>query len=246
MPGMKHPFLVALAAGLAVLLAAAAAVGWQMWRGPASVGPGQIERGLPWQIETVPGGGTRVFDLTPGVSTLADVQRAQGDALQVALVAKLGEAGALEALLDPFRAGYVTGRLVLAFDAPAEARTRWREGATGSEPMEGGVRRFSLQPAHREEAGAAVLVGLSYVPSVQLTEAVVRERFGEPASRLALGAQAQAWLYPERGLAVTIDAQGRDVLNYVAPAQFDARLAQPLRATAASLAASPAASSAVR
>lgn len=240
MPGMKHPFLVALAAGLAVLLAAAAAVGWQMWRGPASVAPGQIERGLPWQIDTLPDGHTRVFDLTPGMSTLAEVQRVQGDALQVALVAKLGEAGALEALVDPFRAGYVTGRLVLAFDAPADARTRWREGATGSEAMEGGVRRFALLPAHREQAGAAVLVGVSYVPSVQLTEGVVRERFGEPAARVVLGPQAQAWLYPERGLAVTIDAQGRDVLNYVAPAQFDTRLAQPLRATAAAMAASSA------
>lgn len=237
MPGMKHPFLVALAAGLAVLLAAAGAVGWQMWRGPAAVAPGQIERGLPWQIEAVAGGHTRVFDLTPGVSTLADVQRVQGDALQVALVAKLGEAGALEALVDPFRAGYVSGRLVLAFEAPADARLRWREGATGSEAMEGGVRRFALLPAHREEAGAAVLVGLSYVPAVQLTEAVVRERFGEPAARVVLGAQAQAWLYPERGLAVTIDGQGRDVLNYVAPAQFEARLAQPLRATASAVAA---------
>lgn len=233
MAGMKHPFLIALAAGLAVLLAAAAAVGWQMWRGPAAAAPGQTERGLPWQIEPVDGGRVRVFDMTPGVSTLADVQRAHGDTLQVALVARLGEAGALEALVDPFRAGYVTGRLVLAFDASAEARARWREGATGSEPMEGGVRRFSLKPAHRDEAGAARLVGLSFVPTTQLSEAVVRERFGAPVQQLALGAQAQAWLYPARGLAITLDGKGRDVLNIVEPAQFEARLAQPLRATAA-------------
>ena len=59
---------------------------------------------------------------------------------------------------------------------------------------------------------------------------MLQARFGTPAERLAEGERLQHWLYPPQGLAVLLDAKGREVLQYVAPAEFEARLAAPLRA----------------
>jgi len=144
--------------------------------------------------------------------------RAQlGDRLQPALVAQLGEVGALEALAEPFAAGFVSGRLVLAFDAPADARRRWRDAATGSTPMDGGVRRFALRAQDLAEARSAPLVGLSFLPSVRLTEADVRQRFGAPASTRALDGGALLLHYPAIGVAVTVAPGQRGVIQYVAP-----------------------------
>ena len=237
---MKHPILLALGAGLLVLLVAFAMPLWHMGRGGAALAPGSAgaEQGLPWKVRAAPDGTLRVFGLVLGHDTLADTQARIGDGLQVALVARLGEVGALEALADPFAAGFVSGRLVLAFEVPPQTLRRWREHAPRSEPMDDGVRRFELRVGDRDEAGRSALAGLSFVPAVRLTEADVRQRFGTPAAEVALAGGAKVLLYPAQGLAVTVGSASRGVLEYVVPRDFEARLRAPLAASAP--AASPA------
>lgn len=241
---MKHPILLALGAGLLVLLVAFALPLWQMVRGPASATTtatttanaaasaavaGTAPSSLPWQVQTLPNGLAQVFGLVPGQDTLAQARARIGDALQVALVARLGEVGALEALADPFAAGFVTGRLVLAFEVPAEVLARWRAHAPRSAPMDDGVRRFALLAADRDEALAVQLAGLSFVPSVRLTDADVRQRFGAPAQVLpAASPGGLVLLYPALGLAAAVGPASRGVLQYVAPRDFERLLRAPL------------------
>lgn len=221
---MKHPILLALGAGALVLLLAFVAPLLHMGRGDAPA----PEQGLPWQAQAQADGTLQVFGLVLGRDTLADAQARLGDGLSVALVARLGEVGALEALADPFSAGFVSGRLVLAFEVPPATLQRWRAGAPRSEPMDGGVRRFELLGADRDEARRAPLAGLSFVPAVRLSEQDLRQRFGEPALSVAQPGGTQVLLYPERGLAATVAAGSRGVLEYVAPRDFETRLRAPL------------------
>ncbi len=174
-------------------------------------------QGLPWQVELQADGTSRVMGLHLGVDTLAQVRARTGDALQVALVARLGEVGALEALADPFNAGFVAGRLVLSFDVPAATLQRWREGSTGSTPMEGGVRRFALRAADLAEADQALLSGLSFIPLPRLSADDVRQRFGAPHSQRALEGGAALLSYPSRGLNATVIPGQRALFQYVAP-----------------------------
>ena len=225
---MKHPILLALAAGLLVLVAAFAAPLWQMMRGPAGAAAPLAAQGLPWQVQALPDGLSQVFGLVPGRDSLAQARDRIGDGLQVALVARLGEVGSLEALADPYVAGFVSGRLVLAFDVPAEALARWRAQAPRSEAMSDGVRRFALRAADLDEARRAPLLGISFVPAVRLSEADLRRRFGAPAEQRALDGGAAVLLYPTLGLAASIGPASRGVLQYVAPRDFEARLRAPL------------------
>lgn len=168
---MQRPWVLALAAGVIVLLVALALpllrMGGVGGGGGSLAGEdGAAATGLPWQVTRLPEGRAQVFGLEPGRDTLAQVQTRLGDALQVAVVARLGESGALEALADPFVAGFISGRLVLAFDVPASQLDAWRAGAASSEPMEGGVRRFKLRAADRQQATQARLVGLSFIPAL--------------------------------------------------------------------------------
>ena len=234
---MQKPWVLALAAGAIVLLVALALPLLRMNEVGAGGGLAGDEAaagtGLPWQVSRLAGGRAQVFGLEPGRDSLAQVQERLGDALQVALVARLGEPGALEALDDPYMAGFVSGRLVLAFEVPAAQLLAWREGATSSEPMDGGVRRFKLRPEHQRQAAQARLVGLTFIPSVRLTEADVRQRFGAPAETLSQPAGAVALLDPEMGLSISVAPGQRGVLQYVAPREFDQRLRAPLLAAPA-------------
>lgn len=224
-----RPWAVALGLGVAVLVAAfVPPLLTALLAPPAVVAPAH---GLPWQIERTPDGRTRVFGVTPGRSTLAELDRS--GALQLAVVAAPGESGALEAYLDPFDAGFVSGRLVVSAVSDDAQRRRWREGASrreGGDPA-GPALRYRLSHADRAEALGATIVGLTYIPNAQLDEATLRQRFGEPAERRpGSDTRLEHWLYPSLGLAVVLDREGREVLQYVAPQDFDARLRTPLLA----------------
>ncbi len=232
---MRHPFVLATVAGLVVLLAAFAPSVWHMLRAPASppaaasAGAGQ---GLPWHTEVAADGALLVFGIAIGRATLADAEARFGDGLQVALVGRLGEPPALEALVDPHQAGFVNGRLVLAFDAAPADRLRWQAQTSDSAPMEGGARRFTLRAEDRAQARQAVLRGASFLPAVRLSEDDVRQRFGPAEAELAQPGDAKVLLYPARGLAATVATGQRGVLQYVAPRDFEPRLRAPLQAAA--------------
>src|SRR5574343_428421 len=154
-----------------VLLLVAILVGPVVWQF-AHFDPKAVpSTGLPWQIEVLPGGETKVFDLTPGHSTLAEARARFGAEMQLAIVAEPNEAAALPA---PIRA-------------------------------------------------------MAFIPSAQLDEAVILERFGQPSERSRVNDHVEHLLYPAKGLDVVLDTKGKELLQYVAPARFDA-LRAPLKA----------------
>ena len=233
----RSPIFIALAATALTLLLAAALVAWRMVTPADPAIRTGMQQGAPWQIEKLEAGQIRVMGLALRGSTLAELRQRWGGDLKVALMgtreAQHEGPVALEAYVERFETGGVNGRLLLRFDTEALASrvAHWRETLPGI-PQESGTRQHTLTEAALADLGASALVGVSYIPDAQLSAEVLQARFGEPAERLAEGDRLQHWLYPARGLAVVLDAKGREVLQYVAPAEFEARLAAPLRAVA--------------
>jgi hypothetical protein len=234
---MKSPFLIALAAGAVSLLIAFVPVLRHMLAPsapPASSGSTASVDAAPWQLDRSQPGRIGVFGLRLPGSSLAEVRQRWGDDLKLALMAPRGGPVVLEGYLERYEAGGVGGRLLMAFDRGAQAALldRWRDQLPGT-PIEGGGRQHRLTEAAAAELAGAALVGLSFIPMAQLDAEVLGARFGSPSERIAAGDRLEHWLYPALGLAVAIDAQGKDVLQYVAPGDFEARLAAPLRASPA-------------
>lgn len=224
------PYAWALIAGALSLLAAFVPTLWHMLSAPPGPPPARGQE--PWHVVVGADGTSGVMGLRLGADTLGSLQARLGETVQPAVVARRDEAGALEALVDPFSAGFVAGRLVLAFDAPADALARWREGAARSEVTDSGARRFRLSADGAREAASAPLAGVTFVPSLSLGADDVSQRFGAPASVQAGEEGLQVWLYPARGLAIGLQPGRKAVLQYVVPAEFERRL-QPALATAA-------------
>jgi hypothetical protein len=230
---MKHPILIALGAGLLVLALAFVAPLWRIATGPEP-GTSAADADLPWRVEPAGPGTVTVFGLPLPGATLGDLQRRWGDdAVQVAVMARRGETGALEAYVETFRAGGVTGRLVAAAAADAVTVSGLRERAPREERIDAEATRWHLSPGDRDAVRPVPIVGYTFLPSARLDAATVRLRFGEPAERWALRKGVEQWLYPSIGVAVQIDEEGRDLVQYVAPGDVDARLRAPLEATGA-------------
>lgn len=249
---MKSPFLVAAGVGAIALVAAFAPAVWTMWSNPpVAAESARIAGDTPWSITTTPSGGTRVFGLALPGSTLGEASDRWGDGLTLAVIAAPAApdaAGAprpqlaLEGYVERFQSGPIAGRLLLAFDAEPAALARWRDALPGK-PTESGARRHVLRGVPLAEARAAALVGVSFIPAAQLDEEIVEVRFGRPAGRIRENERLEHWLYPSVGLAIALDANGKEVLQYEAPADFERLLAGPLRSLTAPAAAAGAGAS---
>jgi hypothetical protein len=55
----------------------------------------------------------------------------------------------------------------------------------------------------------------------------VTSRFGRPSERIRSSESVEHYLYPDRGLDVVLDSKGKELLQYVAPQQFEL-LREPL------------------
>ncbi len=193
---------------------------------------GTVE-GLPWQIEPLPDGRSRVFGVTLGRDTLGDARERLGDDMTLAIIASPGQDDdALEMFYSHYTAGVFSGRLVLAAQLPPETLAQLKARALRAEYTDTGARKFIPAPGDLPTALRAPVTGITFIPVVSIDEAAAVARFGPPAEVLHIDERITHLLYPAKGLDLVIDRKGREVLQYVAPRDFD-RLLRPAAATTA-------------
>lgn len=223
----RHPALMALGAALVIVVASFIPTVWYMLTVERQSALPQ-GRDAPWDADVAADGAVRALGLRLPGSTLGDLRTRWGDELQVALMVTQGAPAALEASVERARPGGVAGRLLVTAQAGPDQLARWQAAALREEATSPRTRRLTLQPQDLTEALRAPVTSLGFVPQVQLDAELVRRRFGEPAQVVTESTSREHWLYPERGLAVALDADGRELLQFVAPSQFETLLRVPL------------------
>lgn len=183
--------------------------------------------GLPWQIKTLADGTSEVFGLVLEHSRFADARARFGPDMEIAVIAAPGEPGSLEAYYNNVTVGVFTGKLILVADLDKETVTRLRQRAVKVAYMDSSTRQYILQRDDLALAWQAPIAGITFIPAVSLDAETVLKRFGTPHERIRVDERVEHFLYPEKGLDLILDSQGKEVLQYVAPRQF-ARLREPL------------------
>ncbi|MBL8329022.1 MAG: hypothetical protein JNJ71_09240 [Rubrivivax sp.] len=228
----RSPALLALAAAVLIIAAAFLPALWQMWTQPRFVAAAG-SHDAPWEADVTVDGALRVFGLRVPGSTLADAQSRWGEQLQVAVMVTRDGKASLEAFVETARPGGIAGRLLLTASVPPSRLAAWRERPAKEEQVSAQTRRMSLNALDLAQALQAPIMAVGFIPHAQLDAAIVRQRFGEPQRVLSANEHLEHWLYPRRGLAIALDTKGRELLQYVPPAEFDQRLLAPLLAAPA-------------
>lgn len=182
---------------------------------------------LPWQIETLADGGSKVFGLVLAQSTLGEARRRFGNDMELAVIASPGEPGALEAYYIHFTAGVLHGKVILVAMLDQAGVEQMRKRALKVEFMDSTTRKFILHPDDVTLAYQAPIGSITFMPDAHFDADTAVKRFGAPEVRIRSSEQVEHFLYPQKGLDLLLDAQGKEVLQYVAPRQF-ARLRDPL------------------
>jgi hypothetical protein len=194
---------------------------------PKELGDGKPVEGLPWQINVLADGKSRVFGLTVGSSTISDARLRFGTEGDIAIVAAPGEAGSLEAYYSDVTAGAITGKLIVTGQLDKDTLDAMRQRTKKAKYMNSATKKAMLADEDLPVAYAAPIRALAFIPSANLDEGMILQRFGQPGERIRTSEHTEHFLYPDRGLDIILDSEGKELLQYVAPRDF-AKLREPL------------------
>lgn len=201
--------------------------------GIALMFPGQQPQGpvyLPWKIERTEGGSSRVFGLELGRSTLQEAQQRFEESYEVSLFARDSGSKVVEAYFDTIALSGLRARVVVVMALTPEQIDGLYQRGVRIANLGGGTRKVTLADSDMQFLATQPIASLTYIPKADLNAELVLARFGKPAERIReknTGSSVEHWLYPEWGLDLTLHEKGKEVLQYVPPAKFEA-LRQPL------------------
>lgn len=203
--------------GLIALILVAGVALWLFGREPRTM---QVTD-LPWQIASTPTGSTRVFSITLGQTTLDEASRYFNKVPEIALFLGAGGPESIEAFFGKTKVGVFDAKIVLSLVATQEAMNRIAETAGEPEPMPSGSWKRPVSEQSLDTVIQLPVKSITYVPSVQYEPDIVIRRFGEPAEKTTLDEHSEYWFYPEKGLVILLDMKGKEILQYIAPDQFE-------------------------
>lgn len=182
----------------------------------------------PWQVNIMTDGSSQIFGVHLGVTTVAEVRQTIGNAPRIALFENPNGRLSLELFYKEFTRAGLSGKLILTAGVDGGQLQSLKQQSQKKEKLESGVIQHFLNKDSLASIDALPVTAMTYMPYANLDEDVVRARFGEPAEKIRSHEQAQHWLYPAMGLDLIINEAGKEVLQYVAPKEFE-KLAKPLR-----------------
>ena len=185
------------------------------------------EQVYPWQITRLADGGSRVFGLSLNQTTLDQARLILGNHYEEGLFVNPDGSLSLEIYFNEVTLGGLSGKFILTLEAPVSVREAMRQRAVKGKRMDSGAVRYRLAGVDRERLLTLPIRAISYIPYVELDETLVRQRFGIPHDIIVVAEGKRHLLYPDKGLDLLLDEEGKELLQYVAPRDFSS-LQRPL------------------
>jgi len=183
---------------------------------------------LPWQIVTNSDGTSKVFGLTIGHSTLADATRKIQESPEITMFVSPEGEKAVEAYFEQVNLGNVRAKMVVTAALGEQQLEQIYERGLRISKSSGGGRKVTLHPDDIALVNQTAISNITYLPRSNLDAEVITRLFGAPAIRIREQENNVVhWLYPEKGLDIALSEDKKEVLQYIAPAQFE-QLSAPL------------------
>ena len=187
-------------------------------------------RALPWEAEVLEDGALRVFNLTLGRSTLADAERVLEDEADLQLFRMEDGALRLEGYFNQVWLSGLRAQMVVNLEGERALLESIYQRGTRISKAASGSSQVKLAAEDGLLAQGLPVNAITYIPKAKLEEELLVGYFGQPQRRRVEGEGERAvlhLLYPRRGIDVGIDPEGRTVIQYLPPDQFE-RVSSPL------------------
>ncbi len=185
---------------------------------------------LPWQVESMADGSSKVFGLVLGKSTLQDAQQVFQEDAELSMFATDDGKRVVEGFFNTLTLSGLRAKMVVALDYSEQELSEIFDRGARISTMGTGKRKVALSGEDKTAAMHTPIATITYLPKANLDAAIVEKRFGLPAEKIKeQGTDIEHWLYPDKGLDITLSDEQKDVLQYTLPSQFE-NLVAPLKA----------------
>ncbi len=176
---------------------------------------------LPWSVEILPNGTTKVLGITLGQSTMQDARQTFNDDGEVNLFVSQEKNLILEGYFNAIFISGLKADLIMSLSQDVKAlETMYNRGARINK-LDSGVMKVSLSSEDMPTSSAAIIERITYIPAANLDSDMLEKRFGTPTSIIKEESGIEHWLYPNIGLDIALNPNGKEVFQYVQPTSFD-------------------------
>lgn len=194
----------------------------------------------PWDATRDSAGRTRVFDLSMGESTLADVRALLDEEGKVNLFVNPDASYAVEVYFDNIILSNIRADWIITLALEQDQLAAMYDRGLRVSTIASGSRKVTMAPEDVETLADVPIRSLTYLPWKSLEPRDIDGNFGAPAEQRTEDSGVVHWLYPDKGMDIARDKDGGVVIQYLNPDDFARALAPLTAATEPQPAAPPA------
>ena len=153
----------------------------------------------PWDVTQDAAGRTRVFNLTLGDSTLADVRALLDEEGKVNLFSNPDGSYSVEVYFDDIILSNIRADWIVTLGLDQDQLAAMYDRGLRVSTMSSGSRRVTMAPEDIENLTGVPIRGLTYLPWKSLEPRDIDGNFGTPAEQRTESTGVVHWLYPDQG-----------------------------------------------
>jgi len=184
---------------------------------------------LPWQITITDPQTLHVFDLNIGKDTLGHAVRVLLSEYELAWFENEDQSISLEAYFLRVNLSGLRARIVLELDANDLDRDYLKKNSGKPEILKSHAIKYPLDDL-AQTMSDKVIKSLTYIPKSSVDAAMLKSRFGQADKVINADENTEFWLYPDKGLVIMLNHQGKEAFQYIPTDDFD-RLKTSVMAT---------------
>ncbi len=176
---------------------------------------------MPWHITVHDASHTEVFGIILNRTTLEQARQKFGQLDGIALFQNAQGEYSLEGYFGKVAIGPFSARIIANLAVPQAELEQLSRHTIKRVVTDNGSQRWTLKADKQLEQGGRLIKSLSYIPAYSgMDQQFIKRQFGEPASRIIVDESTERWFYPQKGIRILVDNDGKDLFEYIAPAQF--------------------------
>lgn len=178
---------------------------------------------LPWDIKVDGAGGSEVFGLKLGSSTLQEARDILRDPGKVSLFVTKDGRPELEAYFERIFLSGLKADFVLVLEGNEEILQQIHDRGRRISRTTEITRKVEIATEDQLLVATFPIKLINYIPHANLEAELLSSRFGEPLQRIPeAGTGVVHWIYPEMGLSIGLNPEGKEIFQYVPPKEIDA------------------------
>jgi len=176
---------------------------------------------LPWKVSALPNGSSKVFDITLGQSTLDEASKIFQNDWEVNIFVSPEKEISIEGYFNRLIISGLKADLVMPLSVDKKTLEEMYQRGTRISKLGDGTKKVSLSSADTAIISNSTIHRITYLPSANLDAELIQKLFGEPASIIKEESGIEHWLYPDIGLDIALNPDGKEVFQYVMPSTFN-------------------------